>query len=224
MTDRTHPDSGRIITSGDVINDLHDHIAKLEAQVEALTTAQAGVPADEDEALDLLAEMFDAWENAPQCYEDPESQAGYLGQAFMLDHVTFHRCAELLNRRRPNKKAAPQPAQQGTALPDFDELGDDLIDAACAAGALYRVDLMRAWNVLREAGCTMRTAQHVGALQDQGKSNSDMADAWIEVTKALNEVAPDWALNSRTGVDSATAAIRKLADRDAAALAAQEGK
>ena len=29
MTDRTHPDSGRIITSGDVINDLHDEIAQL---------------------------------------------------------------------------------------------------------------------------------------------------------------------------------------------------
>lgn len=29
MTDRTHPDSGRITTSGDVINDLHDEIAQL---------------------------------------------------------------------------------------------------------------------------------------------------------------------------------------------------
>lgn len=29
MTDRTHPDSGRIVTSGDVINDLHDEIAQL---------------------------------------------------------------------------------------------------------------------------------------------------------------------------------------------------
>ena len=36
MTDRTHPDSGRIITSGDVIAELHDRIAELEAQLEAV--------------------------------------------------------------------------------------------------------------------------------------------------------------------------------------------
>ena len=29
MTDRTHPDSCRITTGGDVINDLHDEIAQL---------------------------------------------------------------------------------------------------------------------------------------------------------------------------------------------------
>ena len=33
MTDRTHPDSGRIITSSDVIADLHARIAELEAQI-----------------------------------------------------------------------------------------------------------------------------------------------------------------------------------------------
>ena len=36
MTDRTHPDSGRIITSSDVIADLQDRIAELEAQIEAV--------------------------------------------------------------------------------------------------------------------------------------------------------------------------------------------
>ena len=36
MTDRTHPDSGRIITSSDVIADLHARIAELEAQLEAI--------------------------------------------------------------------------------------------------------------------------------------------------------------------------------------------
>lgn len=52
------------------------------------------------------------------------------------------------------QKAAQPAAQQGVAyaaLPEFDSLDDDLIDAACSAGGLYRVDLMRAWNVLREA-------------------------------------------------------------------------
>lgn len=33
MTDRTPPDSGRIITSGDVIAELQDRIAELEAQL-----------------------------------------------------------------------------------------------------------------------------------------------------------------------------------------------
>ena len=36
MTDRTHPDSGRIITSGDVINDLHDEIAQLRGTSKVL--------------------------------------------------------------------------------------------------------------------------------------------------------------------------------------------
>lgn len=35
MTDRTHPDSGRIITSGDVIAELQDRIAELESQLAA---------------------------------------------------------------------------------------------------------------------------------------------------------------------------------------------
>lgn len=36
MTDRTHPDSGRIITSSDVIADLQARIAELEAELEAI--------------------------------------------------------------------------------------------------------------------------------------------------------------------------------------------
>ena len=36
MTDRTHPDSGRIITSSDVIADLQDRIAELESELEAI--------------------------------------------------------------------------------------------------------------------------------------------------------------------------------------------
>ena len=36
MTDRTHPDSGRIITSSDVIADLQDRIAELESELEAV--------------------------------------------------------------------------------------------------------------------------------------------------------------------------------------------
>lgn len=42
MTDRTHPDSGRIITSGDVIAELQDRIAELEAELEAAPKAAPG--------------------------------------------------------------------------------------------------------------------------------------------------------------------------------------
>ena len=38
MTDRTHPDSGRIITSGDVIAELQDRIAELESKLAAQPT------------------------------------------------------------------------------------------------------------------------------------------------------------------------------------------
>lgn len=41
-----------------------------------------------------------------------------------------------------------------TELPDFDELPDDAIDNACAAGGIYRADLMRAWESLRADGIT----------------------------------------------------------------------
>ncbi|MBO0943536.1 hypothetical protein J1N44_17925 [Acidovorax temperans] len=56
MTDRTHPDSGRIITSSDVIADLHARIAELEAQIEALSGVQAlsAAPAIGDELRDTL--------------------------------------------------------------------------------------------------------------------------------------------------------------------------
>ena len=55
MTDRTHPDSGRIITSGDVIAELHGRIAELEAQLEAVGAGGVGplVRADGFSAADM---------------------------------------------------------------------------------------------------------------------------------------------------------------------------
>lgn len=57
MTDRTHPDSGRIITSGDVIAELHGRIAELEAQLEAVGAGGVGplVRADGFSAADMAA-------------------------------------------------------------------------------------------------------------------------------------------------------------------------
>lgn len=46
-----------------------------------------------------------------------------------------------------------------TELPDFDELPDEAIDNACAAGGIYRADLMRAWESLRTDGITAQGAQ-----------------------------------------------------------------
>lgn len=43
-------------------------------------------------------------------------------------------------------KAAPAVPQ---GLPAFDELGDEVIDAACTVGSLYRVDLMLAYERIR---------------------------------------------------------------------------
>ena len=57
MTDRTHPDSGRIITSGDVIAELHGRIAELEAQLEAVGAGGVGplVRADGFSAADMAS-------------------------------------------------------------------------------------------------------------------------------------------------------------------------
>ena len=54
-----------------------------------------------DEVLDLLAMMFDAYEDGPECYEDPEDCAGHLGKAVNLDEAAFDRIADILNKHRP---------------------------------------------------------------------------------------------------------------------------
>ena len=50
------------------------------------------------EARTLLDEIFAAYENGTDCYEDPEEQAGYVGRAFCMDDATFDRCVALLNQ------------------------------------------------------------------------------------------------------------------------------
>lgn len=80
-------------------------IAELEAQIAA--KADTDIP----EALELLAAVFDAWENGDDCYEDPEECAGFLGKAFRLDDDIFNRCVELLNRRNPPRNAASTALQ-----------------------------------------------------------------------------------------------------------------
>lgn len=81
-----------------------DEASAIEAWNRRAQPAQAVPPdvvRDADLALDLLAKIFDAYENGTACYEDPDEYAGYIGNAVQLDDDTFHACAELLNRRRP---------------------------------------------------------------------------------------------------------------------------
>lgn len=57
---------------------------------------------DSELALDLLATVFDAYENGTSCCEISGGIEGeYIGNAVRLDHETSQKCADLLNRLRP---------------------------------------------------------------------------------------------------------------------------
>jgi hypothetical protein len=86
-------------------------IAKLEAAQQPAPSAEAGREV-QDKALDLLATLFDAYENGVDCYEDPDEQAGYVGKAIKLDNKTFQDCCDVLNQWRP-VNAAPTTASAG---------------------------------------------------------------------------------------------------------------
>ena len=85
MTDRTHPDSGRIIT-GDVINDLHDEIAQLRGTRKVLWNllgeclpvidALMQIPGDDDSDAHLngLAGRINDARTAVQAEELPASE------------------------------------------------------------------------------------------------------------------------------------------------------
>ncbi len=86
MTDRTHPDSGRIITSGDVINDLHDEIAQLRGTSKVLWNllgeclpvidALMQIPGDDDSDAHLngLAGRINDARTAVQAEDLPASE------------------------------------------------------------------------------------------------------------------------------------------------------
>lgn len=54
-----------------------------------------------DEALDLLEEMFSAYEDGVDCYEEPAECEGHVGKAVKLDETTFKRIADLLEGIKP---------------------------------------------------------------------------------------------------------------------------
>lgn len=63
---------------------------------------QASKPlSDADFAFNMLALMFDAYENGVPCYEDPEDEVGFIGYAYRLADDDFQNIANFLNRVRP---------------------------------------------------------------------------------------------------------------------------
>lgn len=54
-----------------------------------------------ERGIDMLAMLFDKYENGPSCYEEPDERTGYLGNAVRLDDPDFHRIADFLNKHRP---------------------------------------------------------------------------------------------------------------------------
>lgn len=77
-------------------------ISKFARAILALRPVQVPMTDEvRERALDLLATLFDAYENGPACYESPDDCSGYLGNAVQIDHDTFHVIASLLNVHRP---------------------------------------------------------------------------------------------------------------------------
>ena len=87
--------------------------------IPAIGTKLYDRPANEyiPEAIQLLSDVFDAWENGTQCNEE---DGNYIGTAFRLDDAVFDRCCTLLNRvnpprnsRQPNDTALLREALEG---------------------------------------------------------------------------------------------------------------
>lgn len=147
-----------------------DHVAAMVKAQQPAPSAAAAV-SDEDEALDLLATLFDAWESGTPCYEEPESSDGFLGHAFRLDDEVFHRCADLLNRRRGKQPSTtPQADSQPAAVMDREAV----IRAAVAA--MPHTNPMVADDLL--GGFTMHTeADDVIAIFEAGRAARAPADS-----------------------------------------------
>ncbi|MDH0520828.1 hypothetical protein [Achromobacter xylosoxidans] len=114
----------------------YDHVRSV---VDALSKLRA--PVADERALDLLDTLFTAYESGTPCYEEPDSQGGYLGMAFRIDDDTFRACADLLNKHRPRAALASAPvADERAAVAYLDlgaggymDVGTDLTDEQLAA-------------------------------------------------------------------------------------------
>lgn len=66
--------------------------------------------------------------------------------------ATWKEAAVAERVRRVRAESATAPVAQSYDLPEFGSFDDETIDTACAAGELYRSELMRAYEVLRARG------------------------------------------------------------------------
>ena len=97
--------------------------------------------AEESEALRLLAILFDEWESGLACYENPDDQEGYLGNAVKLTDATFEECCNLLNAAFPDGKRFKQSLVQPLPTevdqknqPDFERM---FMSACVALGDIH---------------------------------------------------------------------------------------
>lgn len=59
-----------------------------------------------DELLDHLDVIFSAYEDGPECYEDPVERGAYIGKALLIDEEQFKRLVCILNEHRPRPAIA----------------------------------------------------------------------------------------------------------------------
>lgn len=102
-------------------------------------------------------------------------------------------------------KAAPAVPQ---GLPAFDELDDEVVDAACTVGSLYRVDLMFAYERIR---AMLAATPATLAAPSQEPVTAALRDLVAAVQK---EMSPDWICSSyhphlHSALDTAIAALRE---------------
>ena len=130
MIDRTHPDSGRIITSSDVIADLQDRIAELESELEAV--GAGGVQAL-SAAPETIAKLRHLYQNMVNGAVRDTASAKRIAEGLLAPAI------EALERDTPpaEQQAAPKapgepfdecfPGEPRVAVPQ------GLIGAACFA-------------------------------------------------------------------------------------------
>jgi hypothetical protein len=116
---------------------------KRQALCAANGTAPAPSPAEGD-AWAIVHNSMQARQMAIDGVRLALREAGHQSDGIVTD---------LPNLVRAALASHVQPKEMGEAalLPEFEAISDDLIDQACEAGSILRVDLMRAWEVIREA-------------------------------------------------------------------------
>ena len=142
--------------------------AALATQQEAQPQVEREPLTDEDQALDLLETLFDAYENGVPCHEDGDQDSTFIGHAFRLDDETFHTCADLLNRRRPRAHgftALPAPIVAGMSRPWWEVLGVHMHATPEAIQTAYR---KLASEAHPDKGGTAERMAEINRARDEG--------------------------------------------------------